>query len=121
MGGDTGRQLAQPKRLDHVVIGADLERDHGVDLVGPRAHHDHRHRAVFLPQLSADVESGRVGQCNLEKDETGPGGVDLLQAFGAVVGLENLVSVLRARGSHLAARRRVPIDDQHLPRPIRQL
>ena len=42
-GAHPGDQLAEPERLGHVVVGADLEPDDGVDLGVAGGHHDDRH------------------------------------------------------------------------------
>ena len=72
MGGHAGHELAEPEGLGDVVVGADLEGDHSVDLVRPGAHHDHRDSRVHLAQLAADVETGRVWQGHLEQHHVGP-------------------------------------------------
>ena len=56
-GAHTGDQLAQPERLGHVVVGADLEADHRVDLGVARGHHDDRHPRARA-QLAAHVDAG---------------------------------------------------------------
>src|SRR5438034_1340398 len=63
-------QLAQSQGLGHVVVGADLEGDDGVDLVRPRAHHDHGHGRVHLAKLAAHVEARGVGQGNRSEEHT---------------------------------------------------
>ena len=49
---DARQQLAQLERLDHVVVGTDLEADDPVDRVAHRRDHDHRH-AEQLAHASA--------------------------------------------------------------------
>jgi hypothetical protein len=37
-----GQELAESERLDHVVVGAELEADDTIDLLSARGHHDDR-------------------------------------------------------------------------------
>ena len=119
MRGHPRDQLAQAQRFGHVVVGANLQGHDRVDLVGPRAHHDHRHRGVHLSQLAADVEAGGVGQRDLEQDHAWSSALDLTQRFRPGISLDDLVAVLLADLLDLAARGGVRLHDQHPARRIR--
>ena len=53
---DPGDQGARVERLGHVVVGAQLEPDDRVDVVGPGGQHQDR-RLAAPPDLAADVEA----------------------------------------------------------------
>src|SRR5256886_13382472 len=50
VGGDARRELPKSQGLRHVVVGADLEADDHIDLVGPRAEQDDR-QILALAQI----------------------------------------------------------------------
>ena len=50
-----GQQLAQRERLGHVVVGAQLEAAHAIDLLAARGEHDDRHVDARGAQLAAHV------------------------------------------------------------------
>ena len=70
---DPQDQLAHAERLDHVVVGADLEADHAIDLLALRRAHDHRDvaGALVLAQLAADLGARQIGQHQIEHDHVG--------------------------------------------------
>ncbi len=55
-GTDPRDEFPQGVRLDHVVVGPELQADDTVDLLGPTGQHDHRYFAG-LPQPTQDGES----------------------------------------------------------------
>jgi hypothetical protein len=63
-----GLQLLGRERLDHVVVGAEVEHPHHLVLVVPRGRHDHRHRADAAdhPEHLGAVD---VGQTEVEHDD----------------------------------------------------
>jgi hypothetical protein len=67
------RQLAHAEGLDHVVVCAQLEADHAVDLFAARRQHDHGRgtRRGRLLQLLAHVRTAQVGQHQVEQDQVG--------------------------------------------------
>ena len=69
-GPDPRDELAQPERLDDVVVRAELEPDDAVDLLALRRDHDDRHVRAG-PQLAADREAVDIGQPNVEQHEVG--------------------------------------------------
>jgi hypothetical protein len=72
-GADPRHQLAQPERLDDVVVGAELEQDHPVDLLAARRHHDDRHVAA-CPQPLAHHVALEVGETEVEQHQVGGAG-----------------------------------------------
>ena len=80
-GADACEELAEPERLDHVVVGAEFEQDHTVDLVAACGDDDDGDLGA-LAQLPADVGAVDVRQTEVEEDEValvraegrGPGG-----------------------------------------------
>ena len=68
---DTGDELAEPERLDDVVVRAELQSDDAVDLVTARGDDDDRDVRLG-PQLTAEVEPVEVGQTEIEQDDVRP-------------------------------------------------
>jgi hypothetical protein len=60
--------LADAERFRHVVVRADFEPHHAVDLVGACADHDDRHVAP-RPQLTADVQAVGVRQAEVQQHQ----------------------------------------------------
>ncbi|MNF66341.1 hypothetical protein D3C84_481310 [compost metagenome] len=68
---DARQQLARAERLAQVVVGAQLQADHPVGLVGAGGEHDHRHRgeALVLAHPAAQAETVLVGQHHIENHQ----------------------------------------------------
>ena len=58
---DARDQLARAEGLGHVVVGAELEAEHPVDLLVARRERDHR-RLAERPDAPADLEPVDAGQ-----------------------------------------------------------
>jgi hypothetical protein len=73
VGFDAGDQLSGAERLGHVVVAADLETEHAVDLVGAgREKQDRRARQRRRPaNLAAQLEAIHLGKHHVEQDEVG--------------------------------------------------
>ena len=91
---DPRDQLPQPERLDHVVVGAQLQADHAVHLLALGRDHDDRH-ARPGPQLARDGVAVDVGQPQVQQHQVrlgrgeggGAGGDPLhLEALAAQAG-----------------------------------
>ena len=67
-GADARDQLAQPERLDDVVVRAELEPDHPVRLLAARGDDDDRHVGP-LAHAPADVEPVGVGKPQVEQHQ----------------------------------------------------
>src|SRR5205085_10405995 len=63
-------ELAGRKGLCHVVVRAQFEADDPIDLLVARGQDQNRYRSAG-PQLSADLETVEVGQCEVEDDDPG--------------------------------------------------
>ena len=61
-------ELAHRERLGDVVVRAELEAEHLVDLLGLRREHDDRHGAARADR-AADVEAVHARQHHVEHDE----------------------------------------------------
>src|ERR1700722_5277366 len=90
---DPAGELAQRERLGDVVVGAELEPDDLVDLLGLGRQHDDRHRAA-APQLPADLEPIDPRQHQVEHDEVERLLVEALQRLAAVGRLHHVVALL---------------------------
>lgn len=88
-GTNSGHQLAEAEGLDHVVVGAQLEAHHAVDLVAPRRQEDDGHVGQG-PHPPAHLVAVDVGQADVEQHDVGNGGGDGLPAGGDVGHLEAL-------------------------------
>ncbi len=67
-GADTRHQLAEAKRLHHVVVGAELEQQHAIKLFAARRQHDDRNVRT-VAQHAADVGAVDVGKSEIEQHE----------------------------------------------------
>jgi hypothetical protein len=72
-GADPQHQLPHAERLGQVVVRADLEADHPVDLLALGGQHEHRDLAGLLggAQPAAHLGSGQVGQHEIEHHQVG--------------------------------------------------
>jgi hypothetical protein len=85
---DPRHQLARRERLHHVVVAAQLETEHPINLVAPRGQKEHG-LLVLLPELAAEGEAVGVGQHHVE-DHQVEGALLEREARGGAV----------ARGAH---------------------
>ena len=69
-GPDARDHLAGAERLDHIVVGAELEPDHPIGLFPAGGEHDDRHLRAGA-QLSAHVEAGPIREHHVEEDKVG--------------------------------------------------
>ena len=90
---DPGQQLGQPERLGHVVVGARVQADDEVDLVGAGGQHQHGQLGAVGAQAPADLQAVHAGQPEVEHeqvDSLGGGGVEHRRAVGDDVDLVSL-------------------------------
>jgi hypothetical protein len=114
---DAGHQLAEPERLDHVVVGAQLQADDPVDLLGAGGDDDDRHRRAG-PQPPAHVQAVYVRQPQIEQDDvvwrrcqrlgTGPCPADLEAVAGEPGGQRLGDRVVVFNQQHAHAHRMTP-------------
>src|SRR5450830_146331 len=67
-GSDPRHELTEPKRFHYVVVGAEFEQDHAVDLISAGGDHDDRHVGPFA-QLPADDSPVEVWKTEVEQHE----------------------------------------------------
>ena len=106
---DAAAELAHGERLGDVVVGAELEPEHLVDLLRLGGEHDDRHRRARA-QPAADLEPVEHRQHHVEHDQVEGLLGEAVQRLAAVVGADHLVAVL-AQG----------IGEQRLNRAARRL
>jgi hypothetical protein len=91
---DPAHELAQPERLREVVVGAQLEADHLVDLVVAGGEDEDGRLRSGRPQAPQDLESVHPGQPDVEDDEVGSLVRRELEALFAGSRDRNLVALL---------------------------
>jgi hypothetical protein len=64
-----GEQLGEPERLGDVVVGARVEADDGVHLVGARGQDQDRHGVALGAQPAGDLQTVHAGQPQVEDDQ----------------------------------------------------
>ena len=91
---DAREQLAHGEGLDDVVVGAELEAEHAVDLLGLGGQHDDGDAARLRVGLetAADFEAVDFGQHDVEQHEVHTGGLG--EGFAAVGSCLDAVAVL---------------------------
>ena len=110
-GAQAGQQFARGKRLGQIVVGAQLQSDHAVDLLAPAGEHQHRHLALPADPTQ-HLESVDVRQHHVQDDGVPglghrpgrPGSAELL-------GLHGKAERLKVVGGQLAEIL-VIVDDQ---------
>ncbi len=87
---DARDELDHRERLGEVIVGADLETDHGVELGVARGQHDHRD--VALPaDRAAHRQAIHARQHEIEDHQVGFGRAEDLETFFAVLRCRDLV------------------------------
>ncbi len=83
---DTGHHLLRAEGLGDVVVGAELQPDDAVHLVGAGGDHDHGQvgEPVVVADVTADFEPVHAGQHAVEDDEVGAVRMHPRQRVGAV-------------------------------------
>ena len=85
---DARDELGRRERFGHVVVGAELEPEHAVDLAVAGGEEDHGDRRR-LPKPAAHLEAVDVGEPDVEHDEARPVLADRLDAVLAGGGLHD--------------------------------
>src|SRR5882672_10400941 len=108
---DARHQFAQLTGLCDVVVGAEFEADDAVDRARGRRQHDDGNVDAAL-QVADDRKPVFLGHVEVEHDEVGHVGLDLLaQAFSAVAQRDAKTVHFEVIADHLAGRRLV-VDDE---------
>ena len=121
-GADAGDDLGAAERLDHVVVGAELEADDAVGLRAAGGEHDDRHAGAGADR-AADVAAVAVGQVEVEQDQVGVEALGQLERAGGGAGDvrlealagERLGERLRDRALVLDEQDAGPLGDRHAP------
>ncbi len=107
------QQLLPLERLDEVVVGADVQPgDARVQRVA-RGQHEDRRVVLVGAQLAGDVEAVHPRQAEVEHDQVGEEGVDLVQRLDPVAGELHLVALQAQRALEHLGDLLVVLDDEH--------
>ena len=96
-------ELAQREGLGDVVVGAQLEAEHAVDLGAARGEHDHGHVDAAAAELPADVPAAQPGHHDVEQYEVGR----------VAQGERERVLAVRRRGGLVALEAQVVLEAAH--------
>ena len=100
----------EPEGLDDVVVGADLETNHPIDLLALGGHHDDRYCRAAA-QLATEGEPVHVRQAEVEEDEIRLDRLERIRTRRHSLDLESLA----AKSLHEWIRDRVLVlDEQQL-------
>src|SRR5262249_43378939 len=112
-GADPGPQFGQPERLGDVVVGARVEADHRIHLVGPRGEDQHRYRVSPRPDPAADLEPVELGQADVEQDQVDALAQRLVERAGPVRRDVHLVPLAAQGAGQGFGDRGVVLGEQH--------
>ena len=121
MGRDPGQQLAGAEGFGDVVVGADLQPNHDVDLFGLGAEDDDRHPQAGFANVPADVETRNIGKHDVEQDQVGLVELDAAEGLAAGLRLDHLVAFFLEGEMDRLADHRLIVDDQDSLRRWHQL
>ena len=96
-GAHPGQQLGEAEGLADVVVGARVEADDEVDLVGAGGEHEDGEVGHLEPDPAADLEAVHAGQAEVEHQQVHAARADVLQRDQAVVGHRHLVALALQR------------------------
>ena len=102
--GDPRQQLPGPRRLDHVVIGPDLETHHDIDLLAAAAHDHHRDAGILAADGAAEVEARAVREDHIQHHQARLLLVELAQSVRGGLRFDHLIAVLLAALAQLLAK-----------------
>ena len=97
-GPDPGEQFGEPEGLGDVVVGAGVEADDGVHLVGARGQDEDRHGVALGAQPAGDLQAVHAGQPQVEDDQVDAALQSGVERGGAVLAHLDLVT-LPAQGA----------------------
>src|SRR5438552_3210963 len=112
MGRDPGQQLAGAEGFGDVVVGADLQPDHNVNLFGLGAEDDDRHPQAGFANVPADVETRNIGKHDVEQDQVGLIELDAAEGLAAGLRLDHLVAFFLEGEMDRLPDHRLIVDDQ---------
>jgi hypothetical protein len=111
---DARQQLARRERLDHVVVGTQLQSEDPVDLAVACGEHDDRYVAgeVVAAPAAGQVQAAHARQHPVEQDQVRHALGDRRGRLAAVAGVDRLVVALAQGEGHHVADGRFVIDDE---------
>ena len=109
---DPRQQLAHRERLAQIVVRADLQSQHAIELVLARRHEDDRKRFRSAAQPPAQLQSVEPGQADVEDDQIRQRGVERRPGVEAIREALHLMSLLSQREAHCLADRVLVLDDR---------
>jgi hypothetical protein len=115
-----GAELPQRERLGDVVVGAELEAEDLVDLLGLGREHDDRHRRARA-HPPADLEAVEAREHDVEHDEVEGRLAEAGEGLAAVGGLHDLVAVLAQRKREQRLDRLLVVDEEDAGRVLEHL
>ena len=104
-------ELAHREGLGDVVVGAQLQAEHLVDLLGLGGEHDDRHGAARA-DLAADVEAVELGQHHVEHDEVEAVLAQPVERLAAVERGDDVVALLAQRVGEQLLHRQLVVHEQ---------
>ncbi len=114
---DPRQQLARAHRLGHIVVGAEFEPDHAIDLLAHRAH-DNDRRSRRRGDTATDRQAVLARQHEVQHDQIdGRGGQDAVGLLG-VGGDVRYEPVARQVFGDLSAQARVVLDHEDMRRRL---
>jgi hypothetical protein len=105
-------ELGDRERLGDVVVGAELEPEHLVELVVAGREHDDRHRTT-RPQLPADLEPVKLREHDVQHDEVNLLLAETLERLLAVRRLNDRVAVPFERKRQDFPHRHLVVDEEN--------
>jgi hypothetical protein len=112
-GADPGHDFARGEGLHDIIVAAELEAEHPVDLVVARGEEEDR-QVALRAQPAADFEAVHPRHVDVEHDEIGPVALDRLERRLAVAGLAGLHPRLAEREGEQLADMGVVVDEEDL-------
>jgi hypothetical protein len=110
---DPGKQLARVERFGEVVVGARLETDDAIGVLGDRGQHDDRQRGSGA-QAAAEAEVVLAGEHQVEHHQVEPPGLQGARHAPAVGHGLDAQAVLAQKTRQQIADLAIVVDDQDL-------
>src|SRR6516225_413222 len=110
---DPRRQLHEPERLRHVVVRAELQADHLVDLLAPGGQHEDRHAAPLGAKSLADLHAAELREHHVQDDDVGGVLARGRKPRLAVPRERDLVPFVREAVAERGRHRGVVLDEEH--------
>src|SRR5581483_176896 len=112
-GADAGDELLRVERLGEVVVGAEVEAGDLVLVLAFGGEHDDGRLSVALAEPARDLHAVDLRHHQVEHDQVGVDGADLLERLAAVVGRLDLVALGAQVELHQLDDVALVVDDEH--------